>query len=825
MNMPKRSEYPDPLIPLDAPKLGEPLSIPVDQNVPIWIDVHVPVGTAPDVYSGTVTVTDEAGGSRSIPIELTVWPFTLTDAPSIPCLVGVDHRELLRYHLRHNGKPHAPNRLSAQDPQFASAQTLIEQSLRLFRDHRCSPFLSQLRPAIKILELGTVNLDWTDYDRIAAGFLNGTAFRQNAPVEAWPLPIDRDFPNPPTFGGVGSPSYVATLRSHLRACLAHFEEKGWLDHHFVSMTPPDVGLNDHYDLAEHFGRVIRYCDERLKFMTHVIPQDMAPWGWDGFQYNDEVTQYVRTWCPDAQFFFPQPMAQQRANGKQTWMRPGVPPFSSSLHLEAPPWQARALLWQAARVGAEALYIAKGNDWYANLGDNLADPSLNHADWLIYPGSICGLGQPIPSIRLKMLRRGLQDIQYHDLLRRFGVPRPADLITGHLIKAAAAQAYNQHFAEAAGDLWVDDPALWAASRGLMAREISRLASGRENDSELPIQKTIEWAQFFQKTRDVVIEVDPPRIRRAGPDAPGMVDVEFPVTITNYLPEPIDGELRLMGAAAGVDTDPVPVSTIPSFGRIRVPIIARVAGVGWNGNGTFYQPIEFASQQAGKVEIIARVAVMAAHFLRKPIVVDGQLEDWPKLDTNVAGDFVLAGRGKLADVQTDARGDQPTLAFVTRDANNLYVAFNGVDQTPATGSQRNSNFVRYDGLTPVGEDIIEIMLDPTNSGTSNTADMYHIVVKPTGTVISEIGLPASPPTGKRQYWPVDIRLGSTRTPDDRWLAELRIPLDAFPAGALDNPYWGFNVARFQASRNEYASWSGARRHFYCPRSMGNLSMVGP
>jgi hypothetical protein len=60
------------------------------------------------------------------------------------------------------------------------------------------------------------------------------------------------------------------------------------------------------------------------------------------------------------------------------------------------------------------------------------------------------------------------------------------------------------------------------------------------------------------------------------------------------------------------------------------------------------------------------------------------------------------------------------------------------------------------------------------------------------------------------------------DGYWTAEASIPLSAFPNAALHDTVWGFNVTRFDRSRQEYSNWAGAVGNTYDPRSLGNLTI---
>ena len=70
-------------------------------------------------------------------------------------------------------------------------------------------------------------------------------------------------------------------------------------------------------------------------------------------------------------------------------------------------------------------------------------------------------------------------------------------------------------------------------------------------------------------------------------------------------------------------------------------------------------------------------------------------------------------------------------------------------------------------------------------------------------------------------MDLKV-ATRSARDRWTVELRIPLSAFGPAAFDNAIWGFNVTRFDAARQEFSTWSGAKGNAYDPLSLGNLAL---
>ena len=132
---------------------------------------------------------------------------------------------------------------------------------------------------------------------------------------------------------------------------------------------------------------------------------------------------------------------------------------------------------------------------------------------------------------------------------------------------------------------------------------------------------------------------------------------------------------------------------------------------------------------------------------------------------------------------------------------------------------NNFVDYDGLTPVGEDFVEIVLDPTNARTRSTGDLYHLLVKANGVVLSHRGIACDPPTGPHDLWFSGAE-AQVQHHSDGWTAEVRLPRRSLPLQAEEWPIWAINFSRFQARLAEYSNWAGAKRHVYSPLSMGNL-----
>ncbi|MGQ9652377.1 MAG: hypothetical protein ACUVXJ_19975, partial [Phycisphaerae bacterium] len=228
-----KREYPDVLVPLESPKGALPIDLPPGRTEAVWVDVHVPPGTEPGAYSGRIILETGGATTQSLAISLTVWPFAIPQTRHAPVIAGLDTAGLVRSHVEIDGRPYSPSRLSSEDPFYDRAVEVVDEAMRLLHEHRLSPVLWDLRPAQRVVSGGGVELDWSDYDRLVSGIMDGSSFEDRTAAAAWPLPFDERDPSPDLHGGVGSETYERYVADYLGKCVAHFERRRLLDRHFV----------------------------------------------------------------------------------------------------------------------------------------------------------------------------------------------------------------------------------------------------------------------------------------------------------------------------------------------------------------------------------------------------------------------------------------------------------------------------------------------------------------------------------------------------------------------------------------------------------------
>ena len=148
------------------------------------------------------------------------------------------------------------------------------------------------------------------------------------------------------------------------------------------------------------------------------------------------------------------------------------------------------------------------------------------------------------------------------------------------------------------------------------------------------------------------------------------------------------------------------------------------------------------------------------------------------------------------------------LVAHDGDRLLL---GVSVPRGPGTQMRAEVNEADGPTYMDESV-EIFFDPTRSATS----AWQIVVSATGAVLD------SPP-GSAGDW-VSGAQTSVRIHDDRWVAEIAVPLDTIDAPLpTANAPWHFDVMvnRWEGAQNAtYYAWTPTFGRFNTPDRFGKL-----
>lgn len=440
--------YPDALIPATDEIDGQersafPMAVPAGQSRAVWVDLLVPPSAAPGIYRGSVRVTGD-GLDASLPVELEVYNFVLPSTPSLATAFLIYSGAVC---VAHTGADDCGG--------TEAAAALVAKYERLALDHRITlPNLFVQRAS---------RGDWSAFDKLYGPFLDGTAqtrlegARMTSAQYTWERTVDG-----------------------YRAFAQHFRERGWLDrlYDYSADEPPygsqwsdiparralvkaaDPGLRvlvtTNIDLATQHG-VAGDIDIMVPIVNHMDSTSAPYQGDQRAKYDAFLAQGKTLWM------YQSCMSHGCSFG-------GAEPGAAwpSYMIDVPGVRNRLMQWADFRekVSGE-LYYETAETFARDPWSDQYEFSGNGDGTLFYPGKpsvIGGSSQvPVASIRLKLIRQGVQDFEYLTLVSKLGDSRFADGVAREVLPDVFS----------AGE---SDPAPIEAARAKLARRILELGGG-------------------------------------------------------------------------------------------------------------------------------------------------------------------------------------------------------------------------------------------------------------------------------------------------------------------------------------------------------------
>lgn len=453
--------WPDALVPDVDAFAGEkrrafPFDVPAGETRAIWVELFVPASATPGAYRGAVRVSAEGRAPATLPVELVVHKFALPKSSSLPVTFGFAAEAVAKAH---------PGLSPA-----ANARLVEEYEVALLR-HRISAHGGTNEPAPWRTVGGKLVIDWKPYDAEVAPFLDGTA-DPGGPADGarWTA---LDFRVPAKLHGAERAEYARQLAAHLRA-------RGWLDRAF------DYTFDEPSD--DKYAEVRRRADEihaAVPGLPRLVTRMLDP----------RLHGAVDIWCPIVNLVDDKPgnsQAPPRAaydehtkHGERIWwyqacMSHGCNIVGGSYFtgwpsyaVDAPAMSHRIFEWLTFRyrIGGELYYDTV--EAYAAGKDPWRDQLLfggNGDGTLFYPGRAAVLGGthdfPVESVRLALIREGLEDYEYLRLYAKVAGDKAAEALAASI----AGKTYR----------WEHDPGRLYAARHKMAEAIDE-ASGASRDA--------------------------------------------------------------------------------------------------------------------------------------------------------------------------------------------------------------------------------------------------------------------------------------------------------------------------------------------------------
>lgn len=408
------------------------------KNQPLWGDVAVPKGTAAGTYSGKLSIQLGEPGTVEIPIKLTVWDFTLRDGPPLTAQFGGLEGVAAKHEIP-EGTP--------------QALELEERYASLLEEHRLNaPIPRALYPAIR----SNGSLDPKKTHEALRRYLEA---HRTGPFR---IP---SFPSP-DLRGRGRKVFVRYLQSFFQ----YLKANGWEKNaYYYPVSEPNS--REAYDRVRSLSQFVHQAEPRIRFLCTEQPytQDGA-WG--------DLQRAVNIWCPLFTFFDEDRAAEARERGETVWTYTALcqkaPPYHPQFakvggqpglfwQIDFPLLHYRLPLWLCWRYQIQGLLYWSTVHWSDPDRDVWTDPGFrnryNGEGYLLYPGIESGIPGPVPSLRLKALRDGLEDYACMELLAKLG---DRDFAAKEGSKVAASWWK-----------WEDHPSLLYQVRAAVAQQIVAL----------------------------------------------------------------------------------------------------------------------------------------------------------------------------------------------------------------------------------------------------------------------------------------------------------------------------------------------------------------
>jgi hypothetical protein len=398
-------QWPDALVPDVDPIVSEkrnafPFNVAAGQSIAVLADVHVPQGAPAGTYTGTVHVT--GGATADVAVTLTVWDFAVPSTSTLKSAYG----------LAWNGPcmAHGDSGCNGGDADMALRARYVQAAL----DNHIS--IHQPYYTSTVNSAGTA--DWSAFDQYAGPFLDGTANTRLVGAKLTATSVD------------GSPTW-----SQDNGWSGHFAQKGWspvLFSYVCDEPPLTCGWSD-------INPRISYAhgsSPSVNTLVTTTTKNASDNGISGIDLFSPVINFVEG-KPGASY-----AGNQRANYPATmwWyqscMSYGCAGVSSSLDssgetgwptmaIDADGSRNRAMEWMSFVYNVQGeLYYETTQAFFS--GDAWTDQynfGGNGDGTLFYPGTTAKIGGqteiPVESLRMKMIRDGMEDYELLNLAKTLG----------------------------------------------------------------------------------------------------------------------------------------------------------------------------------------------------------------------------------------------------------------------------------------------------------------------------------------------------------------------------------------------------------------------
>jgi hypothetical protein len=404
----KAGWYPDPLVRLTRPVDIAPYRWQRHNNQTFWVEIEVPRGQKAGVYRGEVIM--KAGGSplAAFPVELTVRSFDLPPSFHQYALFECSRDWLRGYYddRRLAGR-------NLDDVLAAYFDFMLERGVQPWSNPLIMP---ESRETADSLTLSWPNSKWEQH------FLNHPAYRRiTFPVT--PRELERRAEHEKF-----TPAFDRKVRDWVGGIYEHYRQNGWQKKLTFFGPVDEPSTREEYQELIEWGKLVRSVNSGIGYQVSEQPLPQEP-SWPS------LASVATDWVVHGSALEGNrvELLKQLAAGNnacwyiscdQTWPM-------ANYFIDEPGIDPRAVAWITYNYQLEGILY-----WAINFWTEVKSPWRDPVTWkrsecnaplagegsLVYPGEeiedYCGqenVAGPVSSIRLELLRKGMEDIEYIYLL--------------------------------------------------------------------------------------------------------------------------------------------------------------------------------------------------------------------------------------------------------------------------------------------------------------------------------------------------------------------------------------------------------------------------
>jgi len=408
--------WPDALAPLKEP-FNMNAQYAVVANRPIWVDVSIPSGTAPGVYSGTLKISQNGKLLETLQVELEVYNFSLPEKTHLITYMNVSKGQLARFYHKGSNTP--------------EIEQLTQTYYEFLYAHRMEPWFNDpLEPQISMKgDKVEVTFDETRYQY----YLNKLKTNRVL-LNAFPSALKNQIADEPFSKG-----FNEKVKSYLSQVESWFVKHGWKDRLVFNSPIDEPNTKKDFEETRTWAQLVHDATNDVPFLSTKSPlpnKNNPDWGTlrghvDNFSIhgnsmnNPELKQAI--------------MEEQAKGGEMTWYISCDQVYPQpNYFIDAPALDLVMVPWITARYNMDGILY-----WAANFWSETPNPwldavtfisgfvcsdgyVLNGEGSLLYPGDYTKryTGQPdfngpVSSIRFELLREGIEDYEYLWMLKDSG----------------------------------------------------------------------------------------------------------------------------------------------------------------------------------------------------------------------------------------------------------------------------------------------------------------------------------------------------------------------------------------------------------------------